>query len=302
MSEGEPSGDERQIGRSGTMGIKIEKLLHSYGAAISGLELAGEVDEATFAEIERAFETYSLLVFPGQKLTDEQQVVFSRRFGELETTVSGRLGGPREVANLSNVDENDSTMGDDDERMVYHSGNQIWHTDSSFKKVPAKASLLSGREVPPEGGETEFACMRLAYDALPEEKKRRLAGLVAEHDFRYSQSLVNAKFLQADELDAMPAVPQAVVRTIRSNGVKTLYVGRHAARIIGMDEDGGRDLLKELLEWCVQPRFCYLHKWQANDLVMWDNRCMLHRGRPWDTAQYRRVMHRTTVAGDGPAI
>ena len=284
------------------MGIMIEKLLPAYGAAISGVDLSGKVDDATFAEIEQAFETYSLLVFHGQNLTDEQQVEFSRRFGELETTVSGRLGGPRQVANLSNVDEKDRIMGGDDQRMVYHSGNQIWHSDSSFKEVPAKASLLSGREVPPEGAETEFACMRLAYDALPEEKKKSLEGLVAEHDFTYSQSLVDAKYLQKDELDAVPAVPQAVVRTIRSNGVKTLFVGRHAARIIGMDEEEGRKLLDELLEWCIQPQFRYLHKWQPKDLVIWDNRCMLHRGRPWDMHKYRRVMHRTTVAGDGPAI
>lgn len=284
------------------MSMTIENLLPTFGATIGGVDLAGEVDEATFAEIEQAFENFSLLIFHGQQLTDEQQVAFSRRFGELESTVSGRLGGPREVANLSNIDEKDEIMGEDDQRMVYHSGNQIWHSDSSFKKIPAKASLLSGREVPPEGAETEFACMRLAYDALPEEKKQSLEGLVAEHDFSYSQSLVDAKYLQKDELDAVPPVPQAVVRTIRGSGVKSLYVGRHAARIIGMEEAEGRALLDELLEWCIQPQFRYLHKWQPNDLVMWDNRCMLHRGRPWDYQKYRRVMHRTTVAGDGPAI
>lgn len=284
------------------MGIEIRKLQPEFGAEITGVDLITHMDDDTFAQIEAAFNQYSLLVFHGQDFTDETQVAFSRRFGELEKTVASVVGIVDEIADLSNVDKNDRMIDPAGQRALYHSGNRRWHTDSSFKKIPAKASLLSGREVPPQGGETEFACMRLAYEALPEEKKEQLEGLVAEHSFSYSQGLVGANLLTGEQEAALPPVPQAVVRTIPGLGVKSLYVGRHAARILGMDEKQGRALLDELPEWCTEPRFRHLHKWKAKDLVMWDNRCMIHRGRPWDDSKYRRVMHRTTVAGDAPAL
>ncbi|MCZ6628419.1 MAG: TauD/TfdA family dioxygenase [SAR324 cluster bacterium] len=283
------------------MGLSIKKLLPGFGAEITGVDLTGPMDDATFADIEAAFYEYSLLVFHGQDFTDETQAAFSSRFGELEKTVSAVAGIFDEIADLSNVDKEDKILDPSSKRSLYLSGNQRWHTDSSFKRVPALASLLSGREVPPRGGETEFANMRLAYEALPEERKRSLEGLVSEHSFAYSQGLLGEELLTPEQEAALPPVPQAVVRTLSNSGNKTLYVGRHASHILGMPVEEGRALLAELLEWVIQPRFTYLHKWSDKDLVMWDNHCLLHRGRPWDEAKYRRVMHRTTVAGDAPA-
>jgi alpha-ketoglutarate-dependent 2,4-dichlorophenoxyacetate dioxygenase len=176
----------------------------------------------------------------------------------------------------------------------------MWHTDSSFKRVPAMASLLSGREVPPEGGETEFASMRVGYERLPAATRQMLEGKVAIHSFVYSRGLIGDGLLPPDHAAQVPPVPQALVRANPVNGRRNFYVGSHACEIVGMPTDTARKLLRELLETATAPDIVYTHRWRAGDLVMWDNRCMLHRGRPWDENRYRRVMHRTTVAGDGP--
>jgi alpha-ketoglutarate-dependent 2,4-dichlorophenoxyacetate dioxygenase len=184
--------------------------------------------------------------------------------------------------------------------MIFNSGNEMWHTDSSFKRVPATASLLSGREVPPEGGHTEFASMRAAYADLPEDRKQQIDGYVAIHDFAYSRGLIDPTLIGDDQKRETPPVPQAVVRTNPVNGRKNFFAGAHAAYIRGLSVEEGRALLQELTAIATQPKYVYSHKWQPKDLVMWDNRCCLHRGRSWDKARYRRVMHRTTVAGIGP--
>jgi alpha-ketoglutarate-dependent 2,4-dichlorophenoxyacetate dioxygenase len=209
---------------------------------------------------------------------------------------------PPEIADLSNVDAEGRLIPPEDRRMLYHSGNQLWHSDSSFKKIPALASLLSAREVPPEGGETEFASLWGAWEALPEPTQRRLEGLVAVHHLAYSRSLVAPGLLTSEQEAELPPVRQALVRTNPVNGRKTLYVGSHASHIEGMPEDEGRTLLQLLLALATQPPLVFCHRWQAGDFVIWDNRAVLHRGRPWDTSRYRRVMHRTTVAGEGPTV
>ena len=162
------------------------------------------------------------------------------------------------------------------------------------------ASLLSAREVPPEGGETEFASMRVGYERLSEPMKRSLEGKVAIHSFVYSRGLVGDELLPPDHAAQVPPVPQALVRVNPSNGRKAFYVGSHACEIVGVPTDEARALLRELLVVATQPDLVYTHRWRPGDLVMWDNRAVLHRGRPWDESQYRRVMHRTTVAGEGP--
>jgi alpha-ketoglutarate-dependent 2,4-dichlorophenoxyacetate dioxygenase len=176
----------------------------------------------------------------------------------------------------------------------------MWHSDSSFKRVPALASLLSAREVPPEGGETEFASMRVGYERLSEAMKQTLEGKVAIHSFVYSRGLVGDALLPPDHAAQVPPVPQALVRVNPSTGRKAFYVGSHACEIAGMPTDEARALLRELLVIATQPGLVYTHRWRPGDLVMWDNRAVLHRGRPWDESRYRRVMHRTTVAGGGP--
>jgi len=285
--------------------LTVTPLHPHFGARVEGVDLAAPLDDATFAAIAEAFDQHSVLVFAGQRLTDEQQMAFSRRFGPLETTI--RAAGRENrfhpnLVDLSNVDpeRGEGLMGWADRRMVYQSGNQLWHSDSSFKPVPAMASLLSAREVPPVGGETEFASMRHAWAALPEATRRRIDGRVAVHSILYSRSTVAPGLFDDDEARALPPVRQALVRANPRNGRKSIFVGSHAWYVEGMDHDESRRLLDDLLAHATGPGCVYQHRWQPWDLVMWDNRCVLHRGRPWDAARHRRVMRRTTVAGDGP--
>jgi alpha-ketoglutarate-dependent 2,4-dichlorophenoxyacetate dioxygenase len=285
------------------MGILVTPVQGDFVARLTGLDLSKPLDSGDFDQVRDAFNRYAVVVFPEQTLTDDQQIAFSERFGPLEVSLrkdrQRRVDNPR-ISDISNVDEKDRVFDPDDERAIYNAGNRLWHSDSSFKRVPAMASLLSGREVPPEGGETEYADLRGAWDALPADGQRGLESLVAEHSFVYSRGLIGYDQFTDAERAAVPPVPQAVVRTHPATGRKALYLGSHASHIIGRPVEEGRALLRELLEFATQPRFVYRHVWRQHDLVMWDNRCALHRGRPWDERRYRRVMHRTTVAGAGP--
>jgi alpha-ketoglutarate-dependent 2,4-dichlorophenoxyacetate dioxygenase len=274
-----------------------------FGAAVRGVDFGQSLAPDVFAEIEAAFNRYSVLVFPLQSITDGQQIAFSRRFGPLETSTiytgekRRRLQRP-EVFDISNLNPDGQVMGLNDLKRLYNLGNQLWHTDSSFKYIPARASLLSAREIPPEGGETEFADMRAAYDALPDEKKRQLEGLIAEHSIFHSRSLHGFTEFNDNIRREMPPVPQIMVRTHAGSGRKTLYLASHASHVIGWQVEKGRALIKELVEFATQPHFVYQHRWRVGDMVMWDNRCTMHRGRPYDEARYRRVLHRTTVSDE----
>ena len=284
------------------MSLTMRKLHPRFGVEILDVDVT-RVDDASFRDIVAAFEEHSLLLFRGQSLTDESQIAFSRRFGPLETTIrsiASRTGTPVHIANLSNVDAEDRLIPAGDKRNIYNAGNQMWHTDSSFKKVPAHASLLSAREVPPAGGETQFASMRVGYESLPADRQRFLEDKVAIHSFVYSRGLVDDGLMPPDHGAQVPPVRQALVRANPVNGRKAFYVGSHACEIVGMPTAEARALLRELRETATRPELVYTHRWQVGDLLMWDNRCMLHRGRPWDESRYRRVMHRTTVAGAGP--
>jgi len=284
------------------MVIETNPLHPLFGIEILGVDVR-RIDDATFADILHAFDEHSVLLFRRQPIGDEEQIAFSRRFGPLETTIRTIVSPARnrpEISNLANVDADDRLIPRGDTRNLFNAGNQMWHSDSSFKRVPALASLLSAREVPPEGGETQFASMRVAYERLPDAMKRLLDGRVAIHSFVYSRGLVGDGLLPPDHAAQVPPVPQALVRANPAHGRKAFYVGSHACEILGMPTDDARALLRELLEQATRPELVYTHRWQPGDLVMWDNRCVLHRGRPWDESKYRRVMHRTTVAGDGP--
>jgi alpha-ketoglutarate-dependent 2,4-dichlorophenoxyacetate dioxygenase len=270
---------------------------------ISGVDLSRPLDDGAWAHIWEAFNEHSLLLFRDQPLTDAEQMTFSRRFGALETTVKTLGQEDRlhpNLVELANLDEDGRRMDWSDRRMMYQSGNQMWHTDSSFKPVPAQASLLSGRLVPPEGGETEFVSCRLAWEALASDAQSRLEGKVAIHSFAYSRGLIDPTLLGPETERLYPPVRQALVRVNPVNGKKTVYIGAHASHIEGAPVEEGRALLKELLELATRAENVYRHMWRQHDLIIWDNRCMLHRGRPWDSKRHTRVMHRTTVAGDGP--
>ena len=284
------------------MALQTRPLQSCFGVELVGVDVR-KVDDAMFAEIVAAFEEHSVLLFRGQQIGDEEQIAFTRRFGPLETTIrtinSVAKVAP-EISYLANVDAEDQLIPRGDKRNLFNAGNQMWHSDSSFKRVPAHASLLAAREVPPEGGETEFASMRVGYERLPEATKQFLEGKVAIHSFVYSRGLVSDGLMPPEHAAQVPPVPQALVRANPRNGRKAFFVGSHACEIVGMPTDEARALLRRLLDLATEPDVVYTHRWRPGDMVMWDNRCVLHRGRPWDETIYRRVMHRTTVAGDGP--
>jgi len=287
-----------------TRDVTITPIHPCLGAEVHGVDVT-DCDERTFRRIHDAFQEYSVLVFHDQRVTDDQQRAFTERFGPLETTIRSigqehRLG--ENLVDLSNTDPDDPRrlMGWSDRRMLYQSGNQLWHTDSSFKPVPAMASLLSGREVPPTGGETEFVSMRYAYAQLPEATRQQLEGRIAVHSILYSRSTIAPGLFNAEHERELPPVRQALVRTNPVNGRKAFYIGSHAWYIEGMPYEESRRLLDELLAETTRAERVLQHRWRQWDLVMWDNRAVLHRGRPWDAERYARIMRRTTLAGEGP--
>ncbi|MBV8166757.1 MAG: TauD/TfdA family dioxygenase [Alphaproteobacteria bacterium] len=283
------------------MAIRVEPLHPQFFARVEGVDLRQPIDDAALATIQAASDRYAVLLFPGQAIDDAQQIAFSGRFGPLEGAAKANLKGNaprlahREIADVSNLDENNTLLKADDRRRLYSLGNQLWHTDASFRAVPARYSLLSARVIPPTGGETEFADLRAAYDALPEPMKRRIDGLVAEHSIWHSRHLVTGFWADADEQATLPPVPQVLVRTHPGSKRRSLYLASHAFKIRGMDDDAARALLDELTAFATRPEFVHEHRWSVGDLVMWDNRCTMHRGRPYDDVTHRREMHRTTV-------
>lgn len=288
------------------MSLTIRPLTPIFGAEVTGVDLRN-VDDATFKKIEDAFETYSVLVFPKQALDDDAQIAFSKRFGNLETT-QGHIANNftvKQVSEITNLTPDGKLMQADDPRLKYRIGQRNWHSDSSFKKVPAKASLLHARVLPPnanECGQTQFASLRAAYDALPEERKQFLDSKAAIHHYAYSRRNDGFTLTNKAEDERFPPVQQAIIRANPANGRKALFVGSHASHIAGMPEEDGRKLLIELLAHATQDQWTYLHHWQVGDLVMYDNRAVLHRARPYAMTEHARVLHRTTVMGDGPTV
>ena len=280
------------------MVIKVTPLHLTLGAEVRGVELTRPVVPEVFAEIEAAFNRYGILVFPRQPVTDEQQLAFSRLFGPLEVNpnyAGAKMRLRADIADISNLDAEGRVLARDDTRNLFNLGNQLWHTDSSFKRIPAKCSLLSARELPSSGGETEFADLRAAWDALPEARKRELDGLVVEHSIFRSRSQIGFADFNDEVYRQLPPVSQALVRHHPASGRVSLYLASHASHIVGWPVEKGRALIEELIAFATQPQFVYQHRWTVGDLVMWDNRCTMHRGRPYDDAQ-RRVLHRTTVS------
>ena len=286
-----------------TLTVTINKLEEHIGAEVHGVDISSPVDEETFAQLRDALYRHSVLVFHDQEIADEQHVAFSEGFGPVQMTLpSDPYGGGGPINRITNVDDNGDIIPADDTRSKYQAGNMLWHSDGSFKAVPLKASLLSAKVVPPSGGATEYASLRASYAALPEGKQTELEGLVAEHSMAYSREQIAPGLMTKEFLKETPPVQHDVVRTVPETGEKALYVGSYASHIIGWPTKKGRALLTELLEWATQPQFVYAHEWKAKDFVIWDNRSCLHRGRPWEFGDYKRILHRTTLAGDGPTV
>src|SRR5258708_6130194 len=236
------------------MAISIIPLHPLFGAEIGRVDVGAPLDDTTFAQIRTALDDHSLLVFHDQSLDDERQVAFSRRFGPLEKTISANATGGTHFARQSNLDVGTgSVIPPEDPRMVYQKGNQLWHTDSSFKPVPALCSLLSGRVVPPAGGDTGFASARAAYDALPDAMKQRIEGLVAEHSLAYSRGQIGPDVLTEAQKQEVPPVRQSLVRTNPVNGCKAIYVGAHASHIVGWPIQAGPALSPEPTRLAAEP-------------------------------------------------
>jgi alpha-ketoglutarate-dependent 2,4-dichlorophenoxyacetate dioxygenase len=276
---------------------KFEALHPRFGARVTDVDLSQTLDDDAFKAIRAAFAHYSLLIFPKQPLSDDQQIAFSKRFGDLEATKVGSYGAGTPLVILSNIGADGDIVPDDHRLNLVHKANSLWHSDSSFKPTPALASMLTAKTVPPAGGETEYAAMIAAWDDLPPARKAKVEGRIALHHFATSRDRITTELMTKAEHDALPAVQQTMVREIPETGKRALYVGSHAGEIVDMADGKARALIAELIEFATQPQYVYTHNWQQDDAVLWDNRAIVHRGRPFARDKFPRVMIRTTVAG-----
>ena len=287
------------------MTIRIHQLHPVFVGEVEGIDLRQPLEEDEVRAIEAGMDRYAVLVFHDQPLGDEQQVAFSRNFGAIELAVGSNVTQPEdrrlpvELADISNLDRENRVFARDDRRRMFNLGNELWHSDSSFRAIPAKYSLLSARAVPAVGGNTEFADMRAAYDALDPETKAEIEDLVCEHSLIYSRSLLGFAEFTPEEQETFAPVRQRLVRRHPVTGRKSLFLASHAGTIVGWPMPEARALLRDLVEHATQRQFVHAHRWRQHDLVMWDNRQTMHRARRYKADEVRD-MRRTTIAGDGP--
>jgi alpha-ketoglutarate-dependent 2,4-dichlorophenoxyacetate dioxygenase len=284
--------------------VSIHAVTPDFVAEVGDVAL-NQVSPEDLAAIREAFTKYAVLVFPDQEFDDESQLAFARHFGPLETTVfkarkDHTLRLHENMADVGNLDAENRILETNNRQRLYNLGNRLWHTDSSFKRLPAYCSMLHARSIPPIGGHTEFADMRAAYDALPEATKQRIAGRVAEHSIMTSRAKLGFKDFDESERQAFAPVPQVLVRRLPDSGRMSLYIASHAGAIRGMPDDEARQLIDELTAHATQRQFVHAHRWRAKDLVMWDNRCTMHRGMAFDDQRYKRDMRRATVSDVAP--
>ena len=286
------------------MTLSIHAVTPDFVAEVGDVAL-NKVSPEDLAAIREAFTKYAVLVFPDQEFDDESQLAFARHFGPLETTVFMARKGHnlrlhQNMADVGNLDAENRILETNNRQRLYNLGNRLWHTDSSFKRLPAYCSMLHARSIPPIGGHTEFADMRAAYDALPDSTKERIAGLVAEHSIMTSRGRLGFKDFDESERAAFAPVPQVLVRRLPDSGRMSLYIASHAGAIRGMADDEARQLIDELTAHATQRQFVHAHRWRKNDLVIWDNRCTMHRGMEFDDQRYKRDMRRATVSDVAP--
>src|SRR4051812_40483738 len=288
------------------MAIAIRQIHPVFVGEVSGVDLRAPLSRSDVEAVEAGMDRYAVLVFHDQTITDEQQIAYSRNFGEIENSAGGNVTKPHEkrlhplMNDVSNLGEDHRPLARDDRRRLFNLGNQLWHSDSSFRAIPAKYSLLSGRTVAKKGGNTELADMRAAYDALDDETKALIEDLVCEHSLMYSRGQLGFEITPEERMTFRP-VRQRLVRTHPVTGRKSLYLASHAGAIVGWPVPEARALLRDLIEHATQPQFVYIHNWQQYNLVMWDNRQTMHRVRRFDE-KLVRDMRRTTVAGDAPTV
>jgi alpha-ketoglutarate-dependent 2,4-dichlorophenoxyacetate dioxygenase len=276
-----------------------------FAGEVAGIDLRETMTGEQVAAVVEGMDKFAVLIFRDQRIDDEQQLAFSRNFGTLEIANSDvrrdedRRLAP-EIADVSNLGKGNEVMSREDRRRLFSLGNMLWHSDSSFKPTPAKYSLLHARVLPKAGGNTEFADMRAAYDGLDDEVKVEIADLVCEHSQQYSRGILGFDFTEEERL-RNPPVPQRLVRRHPGSGRRSIFLSAHAGAIRGMPMPEARALLRDLTEHATQRKFVYAHEWRLGDLVMWDNRAMMHRARRYDPSEVREL-HRTTVADDRPTL
>ena len=287
------------------MAIRIFPVTPTFAAEIGDVDLSAPLSAEDWRAIDAAFQKYSVLVFPAQAINPDQHVAFAERFGPLEPNINSYADEVKQervdnrISDVSNLGADNQILAANSRKRLSGLANRLWHTDSIFRHVPARASLLHARAVAPIGGHTEFADMRAAWDALPDDMKRRLDGLVVEHSIFHSRAKLGFTDYSDKERAALPGAMQVLVRTIPENGRRALYLASHAMRIIGMNDAAGLKLIDELTAFATQRQYVYTHRWRLHDLVIWDNRCTMHRGTEFEEQRWKRDMLRATVSDVG---
>ena len=288
--------------------IETRKEFPDFVAFVSDVDLKNELETDQVKELDTAINEFSVLVFKNQNINDEQQVRFTKYFGEIEA--SGNKSNitkakdrrlSTDLADVSNLDKNNKPFTQNDPRRIFNLGNRLWHTDSSFKEIPAKYSLLSARNISKEGGNTEFADMRSAYDNLDMNTKQKVDDMICEHSLIYSRQRLGfdmVKELSTEEIKNFTPVEQPLVRQNKITNRKTIFLSCHIGKIRNWIRPDSMCFIDDLIEYATQPKFKYIHKWSQNDLIIWDNRQTMHRARAFDDLKERRDMRRTTVLGE----
>src|ERR1700760_1212046 len=289
------------------MPVQIKQLHRHFVGEVSGVDLRKPLTRQEAIDIEAGMDRYAVLIFHGQDITDEKQLAFALNFGDREHARGGTVAKKEDyrltsgLNDVSNLGKDGKPLPRDHRTHLFNLGNCLWHSDSSFRPIPAKFSLLSARVVNPKGGNTEFADMRAAYDALDDDTKAEIEDLVCEHSLMYSRGSLGFVDYSDEEKEMFKPVLQRLVRTHPVHRRKSLYLSSHAGKVVGMSVPEGRVLLRDLTEHATQPEFVHVHKWTLHDLVMWDNRQTMHRVRRYDQSQ-PRDMRRATVAGTVPTV
>ena len=287
------------------MAISIYPVTENFAAEIGDVDLSQPLTLEDQNAIKAAFWKYAVLAFPAQQLSADAHVEFAKLFGPMEPNINSYADEIKQeriderISDVSNLDHDNEILAADSRKRMSGLGNRLWHTDSIFRHVPARASLLYARSVAPIGGHTEFADMRAAWDALPEATRKRIEGRVVEHSIFHSRAKIGFTDFTARERASLPPALQVLVRTLPETGRRALYTASHAMRIVGLPPEEGSALLEQLMAHATERRFVYTHRWRLGDLVMWDNRCTLHRGTEYDERRWKRDMQRATVSDIG---
>ncbi len=290
------------------MAITLYPVKADFMAEIGDVDLSLPLSDEDRTAIKAAFFKYSVLVFPGQELTSAQHIAFAEVFGPMEQNINTYADEVKKyridtrIADVSNLGDENEILAANSRKRMSGLANRLWHTDSIFRHLPALTSLLYGRSIAPVGGRTEFADMRAAYDALPAKTKTKIDKMIVEHSIFHSRAKLGFTDFTERERASLPPAKQVMVRTIPETGRRNLYLASHAMRVIGMSDEESEKLFQELTEHATQPQFVLSHRWRVNDLVMWDNRCTMHRGTDFDDWRWKRDVQRATVSDIGNTV